>query len=279
MVPVGGASGPAGAAPGIDAERAEMRRLLGSGIVVIDTNVCIDHFFHGASASGTLDRKTRAAFSDARQYRADDTIHELVRAAVREGRIRLHRIVHGEIGSVLDDITKKRAGLWRGMAPIQKLGLYGLYIGSKFILDSPSAVDIGRVEKMYGGFKTDPETMKALASLRRRKPRDRKANDIKILASAAALARSGRGVSLLTLDADFAEFAPQIWAQTGIRVVDGNPYMRTGRMLVQQDRYDQAEKYLEQAAAMGSDEEAAYWLAVVLARQGKTDRSKMAAEG
>ena len=261
------------AAPGVKEEKRRMRELLGDGTIVIDTNMCINHFLYKASKSGTLDSNARTTFANEPKHQADDTVQGLVEDAVSDGRARFSKEIRHEINTVLDKVVTANPNLGRGMTAIKKLDLYKIYGDNRYILGTPSDDDIAHIKQMYDGFLAEPETKGIMRSLNRRKRKNR-TNDMRILASAMGLARSVKHVRLLTLDSDFTELVPHIRERTGVDVVDGSPYMRIGRMLHGRRNYLLAEEYVEYAVGLKSDDDSAHLLAVVLYKRRKIERSR-----
>ena len=265
---------------GVEAEKNRMRELISAGILIPDTNVCIDHFLRAASESGILDRQTRTAFSSKRTNAADGVIHEGIGAAVREGRIRIpYEVARSEIGRIIDRRTTSEDKIKDSTGILRRNGLYGLAAGKKQVLKPAPQEDADRVRAMYDRFKTDPQTKQIAKNLNVRNSHDWPgAADIRILASAAALARDHNAVLLLTLDSDLTAFADQIRKEQNVVVVSGNPYIRIGDALYDSGKYRLAEEHYERGAGLSDSEYAAYKFALALNKNGKVEESRKVGE-
>ena len=247
------AARPAGAAapraPGTGAERDEMRRLLGSGTIIPDTNICVNHLYGAVRDPGI----TPAALDHIRERlenRADDVAHECLDGAMGQKRIRIpHVIANKELEGHLDwieaealgagAVTREDADIALLIGGLRKSPLFVYCKDPGHVLRRCSDATADRIRGMYEGFRDLDETKGAVASIiERNKPFPPAKGDIYILGTAAELAAGGADVRLLTLDSDFTEFAAQIERELRVTVVDGNPYIRKGRGLF--DRKDYA---------------------------------------
>ena len=264
---------------GVEAQKNRMRELLSGGILIPDTNVCVDHFLRAASESGILDQRTRTALSSKRTNAADDVIHEGISAAVKEDRIRIpYEVARSEIGRMIDrktmseDMIKDSAGILR------RNGLYCLAAGKRQVLKPAPEEGVDRIRAMYDRFKADPQTKQIAKNLNVRNSPDWPGPaDIRILASAADLARDHNAVRLLTLDSDLATFADQIKEQNVV-VVSGNPYIRIGDALYDSGKYRLAEEHYERGAGLSDSEYVAYKFALALNKNGKVAESRKVGE-
>ena len=265
---------------GVEAQKKRMRELISGGILIPDTNVCIDHFLRAASESGILDRQTRTALRSKRTNTADDVIHEGIGAAVREGRIRIpYEVARSESGRIIGRRTTSEDKIKDSTGILRRNGLYGLVAGKRQVLKPAPEEDVDRIRAMYDRFRTDPQTKQIAKNLNVRNSPDWPGSaDIRTLASAAVLARDHNAVRLLTLDSNLTAFADQIRKEQNVVVVSGNPYIRIGDAQYDDGKYRLAEEHYERGAGLSDSEYAAYKFALALNKNGKVEESRKVGE-
>ena len=273
-------------APGIKAERDEMRRLLGSGIIIPDTNICVNHMYHKVSDPGitpaVLDHVKKRL-----ENRADDTAHECLDEAMDQKRVKFPYVIpakelEGHLRKIetealsADTVTLEDLDIASLISGMRKSPLFEYSTDPEHILAKCSDATADRIRRMYEGFRDLDETKRAVASvIERGKEFPPAGGDIYILGSAAELAAGGADVRLLTLDSDFTEFAAQVERELRVKVIDGNPYIRKGKDFFDRNDYARAAEYLWEGTDLnkGSRYGLAY-LAKALFRLGEHGQGK-----
>ena len=254
--------GTAGPAPtgALALERERIRGLLGEGTIVLDTNMCIDHFLYAAWCSPGNSQRMLDGISALRKNRADDIVHDCLSEAMAQMRVKFPDIVFNwELDNILkrirgraggDDVNLEPAEVDAMMDKVSESGLFRYSKDAAHWMSKCSQSMCMKVLEMYQRFPFSQETRKASQSLDARgkghQPGDA---DTLILGAAADLAESGASVRLLTLDSHFTEFTPQIKRNLCVTIVDGNPYIMRGRELFESKDYAGAAECL----LMGTD--------------------------
>ena len=246
-------------ADGLKKEREKMRDLLGRGIIIPDTNVCLDHLYYWAERKN-ITRKWQIRIEKRRTNMADDVVHECLDAAIDQKRVWFpHIISKGELVNQLDKMQNEEQGGGR-IQPDDRAFASMITDNSKLLGYSEAGRHtrrkcgndwVKKVVDMYESFKTREDTKRGFASINARGKEDPpRGGDTYILGTAAEMADGGEDVRLLTLDADFTEFTDQIPEELGVKVIDGNPYIRIGRALYDAGDYARAAEYLRKGTLL-----------------------------
>ena len=250
-------------ADGLEMERNKIRKLLGSGIIIPDTNICLDHLYYWAERK-SIERMWQLRIEKRRTNMADDVVHECLDIAIDQERVWFpHVISKNELVGQLNKMQREEQGGSHTIQPKDQKFTNMITDNSKLLGYSEAGEHTRRkcsdgkaeeVSNMYEGFKSREDARKGINSIRARtKPYPPQGGDIFILGTAAEIASSGEDVRLLTLDSDFTEFIDQIKDILHVSIIDGNPYVRIGRALYGSKDYEQAAQYLREGVRLNRE--------------------------
>ena len=287
-VSIGGTSDSTNAIPNIGSERAEIRRLLGSGIIIPDTNVCIDHLYYVTERFYDNAQEVLNYIEGRRENKADDAVHECLDEAMIQKRVKFPHVVSNmELDRQLKSIQEEALGsdafslktvdVAAMMSRMYESRLFKYSKDEGHIRQRCTRATADRVWGMYDRFEYNEETKRAFWSIiKRGKKYPPKEADIHILAVATELAEEGADVRLLTLDSDFTEFAAQIERELRVKIIDGNPYIRKGKELADLKEYARAAEYLLEGTNLNRRSRYGLtYLAMALFRLGKIAEGKV----